>query len=394
MAITYNLDSIISKYIHRPLIILKGGETLPPLYARISGAEGETRIDADGIKRPEWIHAAESTFNSPTNVRRLFIGDKKVFIQYYQPPIMSGKPGKYWAEYSLTEKDRLDTIMKSVMEYNTKLNEAISMNAKPPEVVKVTKTGLGALSNNWKMSNLEEVYITPSILVSEDILNKIPKSDEVLKVLMASPVGKALSSNVPQLIFEQANGGAIKNIRTRFPRLRTVGFLTNIEQALEIPGSRNFRDGAPQSLKEETIHWWEIAARNNSISVCSMCVSQIPFEDNNADIQTFITRPGIYKYDAQVLDAYAKKYKERILDIARANRDKSLGKATQNKEEPVATEKSEYEKYLDSMIEKHGTAVVKSALILVNSGPHRSEVKEELQKMTKEGKAKYQALLG
>ena len=48
-----NLDTLISYYIHRPLIQGKGYESLPPLYGRI-GAESESSFDKDGIQNPIW----------------------------------------------------------------------------------------------------------------------------------------------------------------------------------------------------------------------------------------------------------------------------------------------------------------------------------------------------
>lgn len=392
MANTYNLDTIISKYIHRP-IISKNAD-LPPLYARVSGAkETESSIDAEGIKNPLWIKATESTFNSPTNVRRLFIGDTKVFIQYYQPPVMSGKQNNYWLEYSLTDEDRLDKMAQDIMTFNTRFSEAAAMGAKPPTPIKVTKTGMGAVANNWKMSNLEEIYITPSVILSDDIKQRINGAFAIFNGLAQQPTGKIVKSNIPQLIFESVNGGNIKNIRTRFPRLRTVAFATNLEQALGVSGAKRFNEGQPKSLDEAGINWYSLANKCGATQVCSIVVSVVPFDNSNDKLLNFITRPGIYKYDATILDGYVVKYKEQITVYARANRDKALGKTPATEEKEVTT-KTEYEKLLDSMLDSYGEAAVQSTLMLVKSAKHKQELKDEISKMTKEGKEKYSKYVG
>lgn len=388
---TYNLDTIISKYIHRPIIV-KNLE-LPPLYARVSGGteKDESNRDIEGIKHPDWIRAAENTFNSPTNVRRLFIGDNKVYIQYFQPPVMSGNQTKYWLEYSMADGDRLGNILSEVLGYKKNLEEALAMGGKPPEKVKVTKTGLGAISNDWKMSNLEEVYITPSILVSEDIQLRIGAASELLQVMIARPVGVATKHDLPQALFEMANGGAIKNIRTRFPRLRTVAFMTNIEAALELQGARNLRDGLPESLLDAGINFYQNANKNGVLGVSSFIVSQIPFDEGYNKTLNFVTRPGIYKYDALILDSFVNKYKAKLTDLARANTPgRNLAKQTSTEE---STTKTEYEKTLDAICSKYGDGVLHATLLLINSGEHREEIKAEIAKMSKDGKAKYSALI-
>ena len=390
----YNLDNIISKAIHRPAI--KSRPELPPLYARV-GNESESTIDANALKDPVWIAKAQESFNSPTNVRRLFIGDRKVYIQYYVPYIMNGKSAdKLWAEYSYEQGNSLEDMVNDAESYKQRQQEALANRTKMPPKLSITKTGLGGISAHWKMSNIEEVYVTPSIVYSEDVQRIIGPglAQQVLGLVRQSPVGKLGKLTNVLTIFEAANGGNIKNIRSRFPRLRTVAFMTNIDATMQQTGAK-IESRLPSQLSDLTVKWYKYAQEKGFINnSCTVAFADVPFDKEDTGLE-FIARPAIYKFDAIYLEAYFNKYKEKGLSLARSARDKALGRAEEqdtSKREVVS--KSTFEQMLDKSYESDGLAVVSATLQLTFSTNTKEEIDKVFASFTKEGRDRYRKLLG
>ena len=74
-----NLDKMLTEMVHRPRI---DGY---PLYTRVDNlmesGDGTTVTD----KGSKWERASKVSYNSPGNIRRLFITHQGVFIHYYAP---------------------------------------------------------------------------------------------------------------------------------------------------------------------------------------------------------------------------------------------------------------------------------------------------------------------
>lgn len=389
--IKYNLDNIISKAIHRPII--SKNEDLPPLYARI-GTDTETSYDLEGMKNHLWQKATLVNYNSPTNVRRLFIGDKHATIQYYKPPIVKGKPsGKYWSTYSLNVPEGLNILAFKSLNYNRFVMDAAMRGAKTPDRIVLTQTGLGALSAHWKMSNIEEIFITPSILVSQDIMDRYPEAQELYSRFIDIQTGgyipgKIIESRLPLQIFEDSNGANIKNIRTRFPRLRTVSLVSNIDVLIERPNATNLREGLTSTVAELGLKWFSHIKGLGASSISSFVLNDVPFDSS---VQTeFSIRPGIYKFDKQILEPYAAEYKNKVLELGRKQRDAQSG--TQKTEEN--TVKSEYEQYLDQLISDKGESITRAAIQLTFARSSKEEIDKAFSEMSTAGKTKYRQMLG
>lgn len=386
----YNLDAIISKAIHRPAITAR--PELPPLYAR-TGNESETTIDANALKDPVWATKSQATYNSPTNVRRLFIGENKVYIQYYQPYISAGKSsGQYWIEFTYHGEDTIMSMIRDIETFGTRQQEALVNRSKLPDKPIAVKTGLGGISAHWKMSNIEEIYMTPALAYSSDVQTLIGQNAmQFIRLLKENVKGKMMRLNDPLIIFESANGANIKNIRTRFPRLRTVAFMTNIDSVMQQSGAKNLREGLPAALEDLAVTWYKHAHTTGLINNCCIVYSDVPFE-SKGPVLDFATRPGIYKFDNEILEQYALKYKEKALELGRIQRD---GSNQGKKEEETPKEKGEFEKILDQSLETDGQAVVSASLQLTFSRVGtKAELDEAFKSFTAEGRIKYRQLLG
>lgn len=367
-----NLDTVISKYIHRP-VVKQGKLSLPPLYARV-GSESETNFDAEGMRDIAWQNTVKHTYNSPTNVRRLFIGEHSVTIQYYQSPIRKDKSGSgCWETYTYEEEDNIGQLAQRLID---------------GERIYFTGTGLAALSRHWTMSNVEEIYITPAILLSEAMNGRVDGGKQRY-INMINIQGKMAADNNPQAIFEFANGSNVKNIRNRFPRLKTVAFATNLDMMLSLSGAKNIRDGLPASLSDLGVNWYKHIWNLGGGECGSIAISTIPFEDNKPCLE-FAVRPGIYRFDAEIIQDFAAQYKERALELARQNRDSKDS-------EPVVESnsvKSEYELLLEKLLAENGEEKFRMAMTLTFMRSPQQEIDETFNAMSDEGRQKFRPWIG
>lgn len=383
----YNIDNIVSKYIHRPII--KGYEDYGPLYARIS-MEGASPTEKIVAEEPKWTQAIAVKYNSPTNVRRLIIGDRKVAIQYYQPVYNATNTGSKscWVTYSIKDEDVLSDLNNKNMLYDKAIMRGDMGAVKEMEYRPVlTKTGLGALSNNWIMSNIEEVYITSEILMSIDIRQKLGANAEQTWEAMRKSYDRRFKDNIALEIFEMANGNNIKNIRTRFPRLRLVALAHNLD-AVMVPNALAFRDGLPKTKDDISNYWYKHILELGLGEYVSFIISPVPFGKNCDPILDFSIRPGIYKYDDKVLAPYFESYKEKVKEIRRQERYGT------KEEQKVETKKSEYEEYLDKMLEENGENIVRAALQLATARMKTDALDELFGQMSTDGAKKYRDMIG
>lgn len=379
-----NLDTLISYYIHRPLIQGKGYENLPPLYGRI-GAESESSFDKDGIQNPIWQERSKHTYNSPTNIRRIFIGDEKVYVQYYQPYIKDDKSsGVYWSIHSYKNNEAIGELARQILngDFQNEEGKIVRTN--------FSRTGLGALSTHWKVSNIEEIYFTPNLLLSLDIRNWFGQAAALYNKAM-SISGKLVENPIPLAIFEKVNGDNIKNIRTRFPRLRTVAVASNIDAMMSTPGARNFNEGMPSKISDLGMKWYSMAKSLGFISLGSIWVSQVPFENKGPCID-FSLRDGIYRFDAEVLSQYIAKYKRKVLELGMAQRDAKLG--IDNTAKTPANTKSDLELHLEELEKQYGANAVQEAIRLGFAQASDDEIDAEFKKMSTEGNNRYRTMLG
>ena len=387
----YNLDTIISKAIHRPIIVkASGSDMLAPLYTRVGDAS-ETDYMAESTKNPDWVKASQANYNSPTNVRKLFIGDRYATIQYFQPPIIGGKKSdKCWYSYKLDIDEPLNILAWKA--YNCSRSTSYEKGQK----VSLTGTGLSALSAHWKMSNVEEIFITPSILLSETILNRFASARSIAESFINLYNGEETSgklvNNAGQLaleIFEYANGNNIKNLRSRFPRLKTICFITNLDKLMEVNGAKNIGGGIPRNVSEVNIKWLNVMAKTTQIAkISSVGNFNIPVESSGVYIE-FSVRPGIYRFDAEVLEGYFQRYKDGVLEIGRKNRDNDKDKIEDKHEV-----KSEYERLLEKIEAEKGQEVLTAILQLTFGRSNMEEINEAFNSMSSAGGSRYRKLLG
>lgn len=390
----YNLDLIVSRAIHRPII---KGKDLPPLYSRSStdtANEGENKSSLSAMKDVDWFNASNIKYNSPTNIRRLFIGDTSATIQYYLPP---AGDNTCWKTYNLGE-DLFELSRRAHPNFRQQLIQSASMAGQPiPDDILLNHTGFGALSSDWKVSNIEELYITPAILVSLDLLGKLgPIANQILGLYFSRQSGGYLESDIPKQILSSVINA---DIQSKYPRLRTIALVSKLDSLIEKTDKRKLGNSLPGSASEINLSWYQFMRgefSNNSPNI--LVLSKIP-HSSLSDILSFSIRPGIYRYDAEYLVPFVERYKHQVNELARSNTAQAQTQTQPQHQQtqastPTGQTRSEYEEYLDNELKTHGAAIVSMALRLVFCRSNQQEIQSVFNEMTASGREKYLKLLG
>lgn len=388
-SIVKNLDTIISKAVNGPKV------DGIPLYTRLDGTQELNGVAK--VKSEKWEAVSKHTYSSPTNIRRLFITGNRVLIETYKPVIVNNKPDGRgcWREIKIQE-DNIMEIAKKLVTYRNDIqkyyqSKQMGVEATQPDKITIKGTGLGVLSSPWVLSNIEEVYFDWTLLVGESNRNKISECEKVLNAYVSGKRGY-VKSNVPLEMFIGANSCNIKNMRTRFPRLKCVGLISELDKVLQVgiyKGNQNI-----DSLEASARMWLEeptnieIVKKSNSLMMICKVNSDLPHYNTN-----FSLRDGIYKYDQEVLSKFFEEYAQRVKNKARENQASRQKQDEVKQEEVVNTTKSELEELLDSMEGECSQADIKSVLYITVSGCKKSEVDELFNSMTPEGAKKYRAML-
>lgn len=368
-----NLDTYCSKALHRPSL---DGD---PLYARLN------EVSSD--KSEKWIKASASTYSSPNNIRKVFIHSKGVLVQLYKSAIVRGEADKAgcWRSTSFPDASDLLTLVNKNLSYNQNMSKYfmekhVNPNAKAPDKVTIRGTGLSALSTPYVCSNIEEVYFDCSILASEAFLNAHIGAGELLESYINGKRG-LVQSNLPTDMFFLANNGNIKDLRTRYPRLRCIGLISELSSIL----NQKYDAGELLSDVSDSEKLW--VKRDSNVELIKQSNSLVIMNDLHSDISmlntTFAVRDGLYKFDAEVLKQYFDKY------TAEVSKYKEIKLEQQEK-----SARSSFEVTLDNVYDKLGQENAKSVLMLSLSGLAVSEVNKIFSEMTVSGQKKYKSLMG
>lgn len=373
--ITKNIDTILSKAVNGPKV------DGIPLYTRIDG--GQDGFSSQATKSVKWEQASQHTYSSPTNIKRLFITGKRVVIETFKPIISNNKPDGRgcWREIALKEDNLYDIATQAVKSIQGLSTDRITLKG----------TGLGVLSSPWVLSNIEEVYFDWTILASDINRNKIQDCNALLGAYVTGKRG-LIKSQVPLDILVESNSCNIKNMRSRFPRLKCVAMISELDSILSVrsyKGNQNI-----DSLEASAKIWLELDTNiklvkmSNSLMVICKTNKDIPYYNTN-----FSLRDGLYKYDKDVLRPFFDSYTQRVKNKYREDNKKTEKQVEVQSTEDIRTEKSELEQLLDSMESNSSKADIKSVLLISLAGCKNSEVEEIFSEMTPEGEKKYREML-
>lgn len=347
-----NLDKLLAEMVHRPRI---DGF---PLYARV-----DNQLESgDGLiienRGGKWDRASKISYNSPGNIRRIFITYKGVYIHYYTPVV--GDKRK-----SLVQGTKFPIPLNEVL-----TNMYGSGMVTEPRY-RVRGQALSILYKPWVCSNIEEVYFDWSILLSEDIANM--GMGNLFLAYTNIKSDKMVDYQPIKNIFEITCLRNISNMRERFPRLRCIGYISLLDEIYE--AVEQIRDKS--SLKV----WCNNEIIIDAIKNPDIVVSIYKFDDVKDGNTKFSIKDGLYLYDRGVLKEYQRRFKEKV-----KNQIKNDIEDDKNK--------SSIEIKLGQIKEKYGLSMAKIAFNVAVSGIDQDEVRNVINNMSTDGKNNYANWIG
>lgn len=348
----YNMATVVGKAVNLPVIGNEGVNKLPPLYRRVSGYNYEMQNAEGGsasqFQDPLWLKEVEKVLNSPTNVRRIFLGNTSVEVDYYQPIKINDKMlFSLRRKYDLNGQSSISDVVDAVQMDNTN-KERIHGNPFKGIVLP------------YALSNVEEIYISDTFFTpyNIDIVNaeavqimykNIKNGQDPLKIQRAEGIG------LKEMLASALNVDT-KMINTKMPRLRYIGIVNNLDWLIENRFTNQLMANSTirQSLSLNDIHMREpktkddVMARwiseldkakdhfqNVQMEPIAVLYEIVEYSDGDK-LSPYIKfapkRINIYQMDYEVLDSYFDHYSNTALSIARADQFKD-DKATDLQED-------------------------------------------------------------
>lgn len=348
--VSVNLNAAINKAMHRP--ITKNGEyTLYTKFGDSSSVESTQMTEAE--KDAEFIEKSKSNFNSPTNIRRVFVTHNKVYVHYYCPYIVNNSPcGKYTSEVELipvpgNKSTTLYEIASSMAEFS-EINQAFKTQGgraastvfaeQGRKIYKTSGTMINIISSYYACNNIEELYFDWTLLMSNDIeaylpvTHRITANRAVLNNWTHSDSYKQNYDNfMLELMCQILDLRTKEDILKKFPRLKALGIISNLADIMKNPAVIN-GNGLLQN-RTDTKAWLEVNSelihRSNSIVQISFLQQQLSKPN-----YTFKVKDQQYKFDHDYLKDYVDKYKKAFENILRTgNAEGTIQKAEQKPKE-------------------------------------------------------------
>lgn len=390
-----SLSSVINTNIHKPKT--KSGFTLYPKVPGYNGASEDGDMSTKAEQDPLYKSQSAKNYNSPTNIKRLFITTKHVIVEYHTGPIIGGTSGNRWTKSDVRDTESglsLYEIAEKIATYESDtrkymMEKAINKSAVAPNQYYVTGA-FNIAAHPYACSNVEEIYFDWSMLLSFDVA---PYFNELLKGATAAQVastfvnfkGNVVTENqMPINCFMAQSAGGSKDLRKKFPRLREITFISNLEdiissgQALGVMNTpENERTGEPYRT------WYEL--NENLIRSTNTCVirGNMTGQVSNPN-KEFIVKSSIYAFDFDKLDAYVKSYANKITSLIRKQKygetEKEVAEADADDFDTI-----EIEKRLLEIEQKYGTDTMYSVwqYAFNGAGLSKIEVEKILRRITK-----------
>ena len=361
--IRVNLNTLYSEKIHVPTI--KGSPNRSPLYAVNTDAGGEEIkfINRDAA----WKEAVKSTYNSPTNVRRIILTADWVVLQFYKPFISNDKSsGEIWRY-----KDADPIVVKAVDSIVRRAkNGNVDLAYDKEDYYTITGNILQPI-RSWILTNLEEIIIDETILFSESILNAKARS-LVIKAYNEQSCSCFYNQQKLAIIGKIMPSTQPDDVRKQFPRLNCVSIIPNLSNL----------------VAGNTIYTYLKDSSDNTL-VGGLLEAGVT---NETDSIVYRYRPGwkddgiirtrtYYKFDSLVLSEYARKH---MRDVERA---RESDRAARAEAEAIALEESkcELEKTLDQIEAGCGINNAKVILAMTISNMSDTERNEIRKQFTPNG---------
>lgn len=398
---TVDISRIVKKAMHRPLS--KDGYTLYPRVDNFKNNEDSVGEEA-AYKSQTFLTQSKSNYNSPTNIRKVFITGAGVAVQYYTSMITGNKQSVgNWKYTAYDENENLFKIVGSILNYDREwsrylMEKNINAKAEEPDRYVITKHILNAVSGSWVCNNIEELYYDWTVFISPDTASYFPSyynNNLFASCLSGTTEYKEIIDNQMINVFKQFNMGGAKDFRHRFPRLKMVGMISNLDAILKHPKMIKV-DSRFSDLEAETKTWYEINKPLIQASKSLVLLSNISQDLKKLNTE-FIVRDNFYKFDFKVLKAVVSRHKVKVEDYVRQKR---YGTTESAENEVKNTEKeldiSSMETQLVDIEKQYGDKVLKNAILyaVLGSNLNTKELKEIFKQFTKPNRKRMASMAG
>lgn len=373
---TINLTSIFESVVHfEPIIQYK------ELVARIDDNHALYALSGDtsdggehmsleiknlGNRTKEWVEASKNTYSSPTNIKRLVLTTGKCIVEYHTPPVRNGVQDKTKLQsfsvggiYKYKVKTDVNLI-GAIKEQASKWNIDPAYNQSQ---FKVIGSVLKTLISPWVASNIEEVIIDKTLMISENLLTKTGGKLEMSKDILTSIILDDLKAGS-----EKAK--SLDEINKQLPRLSRIVFAANLANTIkDIPeGKTTYAELSKAGVLQYPIEIKFPAADLKDVS---------------------LTIRSYYQFDKEYLSEYNRKA-QREFEQKKEAEAEAKRRAAEEEKQRIEASKTEFEKKLEEIEGKYGTDVVRSITEMLVQCHKLTDPEDDIQSiMTTDGWKKY-----
>lgn len=388
--INYKAETLVRDSMHRPYI--KDGEKSLVLYTKVAGYGGADGEDieskyAESNMYKAYLDNKDKTYNSPRNIRRLFVTENRVVVQYYTSPVSNGKrEAGVWSSKGYLGTS-IHGALKKAMEYERAAS--ISREAtKKMDKVTISGNFLKAIVHPVMCSNIEEIYFDE---VMFKLAMDVDGTDIALEASIGIPAnqiknicngfisGKITQKDVPKechkipyMLLSMACGEKSTNLK----RLRTVAMIKDLDNIIN--GNTGVSINRCGDINKDS--WIDINKQVILRNSRGVLIHKCSIESYSR----FSVSESIYLFDSEVLGKFFENVRERILkeevDIVK--------EMLEDLEEKTAVEEE-----MDRLLNGMGEQRFKRALQAVINITPKNDVDEIFRKMTNAGATKYKEIL-
>lgn len=377
-----NLDTVIWNRIHYPLVDGR------PLFKRVDGAIDSGNDPWRNSKATDkWLGMVETCYNSPDNIRKVMITSEFVLVEYYRPFAGSKEP---------LNKILFNKVNMGSIKIDELISQAKDKNCRVDGIVQISGTGLGGIIKPWVCSNIEEIYFDHSILISPelssicaDIISQIGADISNTTLLDIYMKAGRIPVQAVERVFRAICLKGVEDVRDRFPRLKAVGFVSNLSRIYDAEYRDRRKIGLLDRLTRDLYRHTFIREYAKEKRASIWVLDDIPKLNDK-----FSIKDNIYCYDGDILAGYADLVSEEVGKIRTREKEEQRKLEEQDNKNTENTENtgkhSDIKSELEISLDKLGSEDrVKRYLMVVLNNIGDNKRLELFESMTLEGQKKY-----
>ena len=330
-----------------------------PLYTRVDG-----KMDIDGnhdmAASAEYASRSKETYTSPDNIKRIFITKRGVKVHLHCPVPGAKSSNSLKREYNYSPEVIELITKKEELYFNGIRYGYEQVQASGDKNLEFNGYGLGALYRPHVYQNVEEIYVDWFPLTN----CSLDRSRD-FSFFYGSTGGDLKKSLL--YMFKESCGQGINSIADRYPRLQTIGFIENLEEAYNIFDS---------DKKCNNFDRWKDYALGENLDKHGIPYCICETRNNKEWIKEWSVKEGIYVFDRTILKPYAERVKLSYVTADKLGKDVAAENA-----------KTDLERRFDSLYDKEGPEFMKA---LIESMLICREISvDTIKGFSEAGKAKY-----